>query len=134
MSDNEAKEKLKTADNEEAEIFYNSVIITLEAALDFIKRYGRLAEEMAEKETDIKRKNELLEIGKMCRTLMEQPAQSFYEGCEICYLVHMLQMIESNGHSFCYGRFDQYMYELYKKDIENGVISKEKALEIIKSM
>ena len=119
---NEAKEKLKTADNEEAEIFYNSVIITLEAALDFIKRYGRLAEEMAEKETDIKRKNELLEIGKMCRTLMEQPAQSFYEGCEICYLVHMLQMIESNGHSFCYGRFDQYMYELYKKDIENVII------------
>ena len=131
---NEAKEKLKTADNEEAEIFYNSVIITLEAALDFIKRYGRLAEEMAEKETNIKRKNELLEIGEMCRTLMEQPAQSFYEGCEICYLVHMLQMIESNGHSFCYGRFDQYMYELYKKDIENGVISKEKALEIITHM
>ena len=131
---NEAKEKLKTADNEEAEIFYNSVIITLEAALDFIKRYGRLAEEMAEKETNVKRKNELLEIGKMCRTLMEQPAQSFYEGCEICYLVHMLQMIESNGHSFCYGRFDQYMYELYKKDIENGIISKEKALEIITHM
>ena len=46
-------------------------------------------------------------------------------------MVHMLQMIESNGHSFCYGRFDQYMYDLYEKDIASGKISKEKALEYI---
>ena len=40
-------------------------------------------------------------------------------------------MIESNGHSFCYGRFDQYMYDLYEKDLASGKISKEKALEYI---
>ena len=45
----------------------------------------------------------------MASTMMEQPARSFWEGCEVCYMVHMLQMIESNGHYFCYGRFDQYM-------------------------
>ena len=67
----------------------------------------------------------------MASTMMEQPARSFWEGCEVCYMVHMLQMIESNGHSFCYGRFDQYMYDLYEKDIASGKISKEKALEYI---
>jgi formate C-acetyltransferase len=40
-------------------------------------------------------------------------------------------MIESNGHSFSFGRFDQYVYPYYKKDLDDGIITKEKALEII---
>ncbi len=132
---NEAGEKLKqpslTAENI---TFYQSVIIVLEGALHFIKRYAGLAGELAENESDAKRKEELLAIATMCETLMERPAESFYEGCEVCYLVHMLQMIESNGHSFCYGRFDQYMYPLYRQDVEKGLLSKEKALEIITHM
>lgn len=119
---------------EENIVFYQAVIIALEGALRFIKRYSRLAYEMAAKETNIERKHELVQMGKMCETLMEKPAQSFYEGCEVCYLVHMLQMIESNGHSFCYGRFDQYMYDLYESDIKKGIVTQEKALEIITHM
>ena len=132
---NEAKENLKRTDlTDENKIFYESVVIVLEAALDFIKRYSKLAYELAEKEKNPKRKQELLDIGKMAETLMERPAQNYWEGCETVYLVHVLQMIESNGHSFCYGRFDQYMYELYKNDIEKKILSKEKALEITTHM
>ena len=86
---------------------------------------------MTESADNEKRKEELLAMSDMASTMMEQPARSFWEGCEVCYMVHMLQMIESNGHSFCYGRFDQYMYDLYEKDIASGKISKEKALEYI---
>ncbi|WP_196592006.1 glycyl radical protein [Pectinatus frisingensis] len=129
---NEAKMKLSDKSlTKENKSFYKAVIISLEGALHFIKRYSALAYKLAEIETDITRKQELLVIGKMCEALMEQPVQNFYEGCETCYLVHILQMIESNGHSFCYGRFDQYMYNLYERDIQKGTITKEKALEII---
>ncbi len=132
---NEAKENLKRDDlTEQNKIFYESVIISLEGALDFIKRYSKLAFELAEKEENPKRQKELREMGKMAETLMERPAQNYWEGCETVYLVHMLQMIESNGHSFCYGRFDQYMYPLYKKDIDEKVLTKEKALEITTHM
>ena len=132
---NEAKENLKRTDlTDENKIFYESVVIVLEAALDFIKRYSKLAYELAEKEKNPKRKQELLDMGKMAETLMERPAQNYWEGCETVYLVHVLQMIESNGHSFCYGRFDQYMYELYKNDIEKKILSKEKVLEITTHM
>ncbi len=123
-----------TAENEEELYFYKSVLITLEAALRFVKRYGLLAKNLAKNETNIKRKEELFAISEMSKTLLERPAQNFYEGVQIVYLVHVLHMIESNGHSFCYGRFDQYMYDLYKKDIEDGVITQEKALEIITHM
>lgn len=131
---NEAKEKLEQELDEEATIFYQSVIISLEGALAFIKRYSKLAYEMAEKTTDKARKEELLRMGDMAATLLEGPVEHFYEAVEVTYLVHILQMIESNGHSFCYGRFDQYMYPLYKKDIEAGRLTKEQALEIITHM
>jgi pyruvate formate-lyase/glycerol dehydratase family glycyl radical enzyme len=67
----------------------------------------------------------------MAMTLMERPAQSFWECVQATYLVHILQLIESNGHSFCFGRFDQYAYPYYKRDIDNGILSEGSALEII---
>ena len=58
--------------------------------------------------------------------LMEGKAQSFYEAVETVYLTHLLMMIESNGHSFSFGRFDQYIWPFYEADINSGKISKEK--------
>jgi len=40
-------------------------------------------------------------------------------------------MIESNGHSFSFGRFDQYIFSFYLRDIDSGLLTKEKALELI---
>lgn len=131
----EAKEKLTSSTlTKEQKNFYEAVVITLEGALFFFKRYASLLVKLANQETNKKRKQELQNMSKMAATMMERPAQSFWEGCEVCYMVHMLQMIESNGHSFCYGRFDQYMYELYQNDIQNKVLTKEKALEYIAHM
>lgn len=131
----EAEQYLNNPDlTEENRNFYEAVSVSLNGVLDYIKRYSPLAFEMSQKETDPKRKEELLKISDMASRLMEHPAQSYYEGVETVYLIHVLEMIESNGHSFCYGRFDQYMYDLYKHDIEAGVLTKEKALEITTHM
>ena len=128
----EAREKMADPSMSDSQkVFYESVAISLEGVLYFFKRYADVARKMAESADNEKRKEELLAMADMASTMMEQPARSFWEGCEVCYMVHMLQMIESNGHSFCYGRFDQYMYDLYEKDIASGKISKEKALEYI---
>ena len=132
---NEAREKMKDGSlSKEQEYFYKSVIISLEGVLDFFKRYSKLADEEAKKCNDLIRKKELLEIADMASDMMEQGARNFYEAVEVSYMVHMLQMIESNGHSFCYGRFDQYMYPYYKKDLKDGKITKDQALEIITHM
>ena len=132
---NEAKEKLLNSQLSAHQIdFYKAVIISLEAALCYFKRYGLLAQKEAHTCQDPKRKQELLEMAEMAATMMEQGARSFYEAVEVCYMVHVLQMIESNGHSFCYGRFDQYIYPYYQKDLAEGKISEDKALEIITHM
>jgi formate C-acetyltransferase len=111
--------------------FYRAVIIAMEGALVYIKRLGAAAETGAEKEQDSARKKELENLAAMFKTFMEGGARNFYEAVEAVYMTHLLMMIESNGHSFSFGRFDQYVYPYYKKDRDSGVVSKEKALEII---
>ena len=131
---NTAKRKLKENLSDEQLAFYQSVIVSLEGALTFFKRYGKLAQELAISETNPIRKQEYENMSTMALTMMEQGARSFYEAVEVTYMIHVLQMIESNGHSFCYGRFDQYIYPYYQKDLESGVITSKEALEIITHM
>lgn len=126
----EAKSKLNKELTEQQTSFYQAVIISLEAALRWIKRYGELAKKISLEQSG-QRKAELLKISEMAMTLMERPAQSFLECVEATYLVHILQLIESNGHSFCFGRFDQYAYPYYKKDVESGILNESIALEIL---
>lgn len=131
----EAAYKLETQNLTNNQInFYNSVIISLEAVLDYFKRYSKLAYEESKICKDVKRKEELITIAKMASDMMEQGARSFYEAVEVTYIIHVLLMIESNGHSFCYGRFDQYIYPYYENDLEKGNLTKDAALEIISHM
>jgi len=111
--------------------FYEAVVITMNAALKYIKRFSALAAERAKVEADLKRKKELDDLSVMFSHLMEGKAKNFHEAVQTIYLTHLLMMIESNGHSFSFGRFDQYIYPYYKQDIEASKITKEKALELI---
>lgn len=127
-----AEEKLKQEGlTKEQKDFYQAAVIAMNAALKYIRRFSILAAQKAEAEKDPKRKAELEELGRMFAHLMEGGARSFHEAVETVYLMHLLMMIESNGHSFSFGRFDQYIYPYYKADLDAGVITKEKALEII---
>ncbi len=110
--------------------FYKASIIAMNGAIHYCERFEKLAKEKASKESDEKRKQELEEMAVMFHNLELGGATSYLEAVELVYLVHLLMMIESNGHSFSFGRFDQYIYPYYLKDIKSGKISKEKALEI----
>ncbi len=125
------KRLAKTDVDDHQRLFYECSIICLEAALDYIKRYGPILRDMATKTTDESRRSELLMMARTSDTLLEGPITTFYEGIMATYFTHVLQMIESNGHSFCYGRFDQYMIDLYEQDLAAGRITPESALELI---
>ena len=73
---------------------------------------------MALTETDAKRKEELLEISRICAKVPYEPASSFREAVQAVWFIQLILQIESNGHSLSYGRFDQYMYPYYKKDMK----------------
>ena len=112
-------------------IFYKAVLIVIEAVHQFAQRYSKLAQELADKEKDSKRKAELLEISRICAKVPYEPATSFYEAVQSVWFIQLILQIESNGHSLSYGRFDQYMYPYYIKDIQEKVITKDEALELL---
>ena len=111
--------------------FYNAVLIVLEAVRNFANRYSVLAKDLAEKEWNQERKIELLEISRICSKVPYEPAETFREAVQSVWFIQLILQIESNGHSLSYGRFDQYMYPYYNRDIKNGTIKKSEALELL---
>lgn len=120
----------KTADKES---FYTGLDIVLEGASLFMKRYAALAREKAGKQQE-KAKEELLEIARVCDALAVRPPETFREAVQASWFLFVILQMESNASSFSPGRMDQYLYPYYKKDIEEGRITMEQALEIIEAL
>ncbi len=111
--------------------FLNAVITSCNAVIHYANRYADLAQKEADQCSDPARKAELLQMAKNCRRVPEFGATSFYEACQSFWFVQMLLQVESSGHSISPGRFDQYMYPYYKKDLNEGRITREFAQELI---
>lgn len=111
--------------------FLQAVIKSCQAVIEYAQRYAQLADEMASQCSDPVRKEELYVIAQNCSRVPAKGASGFYEACQSFWFVQQLLQMESSGHSISPGRFDQYMYPYYKKDIENGNITREFAQELM---
>lgn len=111
--------------------FLMAVIESCQAVMEYAGRYAKLARQQADSCKDAARKAELLRIAENCGRVPAKGATSFYEACQSFWFVQMLLQMESSGHSISPGRFDQYMYPYYKKDIEAGLITPEFAQELL---
>lgn len=122
---------LADGDYQKKSRFLEAVMISCDAAIEYARRYARLALKEAEECTDPVRKRELLQIAQNCANVPEKGATGFYEACQSFWFVQQLLQIESSGHSISPGRFDQYMYPYYQKDMESGRITREFAQELM---
>lgn len=100
--------------------FLEAVIESCEGVIIYAQRYSALARKEADACTDSVRRAELIRISETCAHVPAKPARSFYEACQAFWFIQQLLQCESSGHSISPGRFDQYMYPLFKKDIESG--------------
>ena len=111
--------------------FLKAELIVCEGIVTLANRHADLAEEMAEKCTDTARKSELKKIARVCRRVPEHPATSFYEAVQSVLFYEYAIYMEQNASSYNLGRIDQYLYPYYKADIDNCVITKEEAQELL---
>lgn len=111
--------------------FLEAVIITSKAAINFARRFAQEARRLMETTSDPQRRSELEEIAKNCEWVPANPARNFYEALQSFWFVHLILQLESNGHSISPMRFDQYMYPYYKQDIEKGILTRERAQELL---
>jgi len=123
--------KIGSPDGTKKREFYQAQLYVLEGVSSYYNRYSQLAAEMAAKETDATRKRELKRISENCAWVSENPPRDFWEAIQLWHLATNLILIESNGHSVTYGRFDQLFYPFYKNDVESGTLTREFMQELI---
>lgn len=116
-------------------IFWKSAIIALEACISLAHRYSDLAEAMARVETSSSRRAELYEIARICRKVPEYPAETLHEALQSMAIVGVCKNLE---HPICnypqWGRPDQYLYPYFRKDLERGTLTLERAAELIEEL
>lgn len=107
--------------------FLQGIKIVLEAGIKWANRYADLLEETARKEMDPAKKAELLETAAICRHVPENPARNFREAVQSYWFAHLMVEMEQMGCANTPGRFGQFMWPFYKKDIEEGRITQSEA-------
>jgi len=106
--------------------------ICCDAIINFALRHAKLAKELAEKETDFKRKKELEQIAEVCSHVPAHAPRNFWEALQMYWFVHLGVTLELNTwDSFNPGRLDLNLYPFYKRDIEEGRLTREQAKELL---
>jgi pyruvate formate-lyase/glycerol dehydratase family glycyl radical enzyme len=120
-------------DRKQRREFYESTLITLEAATRYFQRYAALAREMAAREPDARRKKELERIAQVCDRVPENPARDWWEALQSVWFVFSLSWMEHATFAIHFlGRIDQVLYPFYRKTVEEDKrMSREEALELL---
>ncbi|MDN5331900.1 MAG: hypothetical protein PWP45_1125 [Tepidanaerobacteraceae bacterium] len=129
----EVEKKLSIADSAGSD-FYKAALITLKATQKFILRYADLALELSREADSPERRRELGEIAEICRKISTEPPDTFHEALQLFWLLNVVFQCESNASSISPGRFDQYMYSFYERDVRSGRLTQERALELLECL
>ncbi len=106
--------------------------VAADALIRFAERHAEKARELAEREQDPVRKQELLQIAEICSWVPAHPPRTFWEALQMYWFVHLGFVTEYNPwDSFNPGRLDQHLYPFYRRDVEEGRLTKEKAKELL---
>ncbi len=127
-----AQKKLTECDESQKE-FYECTILVLEGAVNFMVRYHDYIMNMIE-EVEDEYQDSLKNVAKICMNLSKRPPESFHEAVQALWFLFVILHMESNASSFSPGRMDQYMYPYYQKDLIEGKITKQDALEILECL
>ena len=115
--------------------FYSAARTCLLAVIRHSENYSALAESLAAEEDDQVTKAELLEIARICKKVPAKPADSFYEAVQsvhfVTYCLSLNPFRYWSRQQFQLGHPDRYLYPYYKKDVESGDLTKEKAQRIL---
>ena len=111
--------------------FLEAAIISLEAGIRWGKRYAQKARELASVEQDEKRKRELEEIAEVCDWVPENPPRTLHEALQCYFFITLITRVIDLQTPGLGERIDQIMYPLYKKDKEEGRITREEAQELV---
>jgi len=120
-----------TADDAEKYFFYRAVVRCCDAAIVFAKRHAAECRRLAQGPVDESRREELLAMADSLDWIMENPARTFHEALQACYLYHLLLSLEGSYLGLTIGRVDQHVGDYLQADLQAGRITLDEAQELM---
>lgn len=129
----EYQQLLKDDITKEHKEFIEALLLSCETARDVGLRYSKKAHELAMSEANPVRREELEKIGEILKRVPWEPPTTFWEALQSFWIVHMLVMAAESypGAGLSHGRWDQYMYPFYRKDLDEGRLTRDEAKELL---
>ena len=115
----------------EKDNYLQALLISAEGICSLAERYSQEAARLAAKEKDGRRKKELEQIAAICQRVPRKGARTFYEALQSLYIYQICIFIEQNAASYNPGRMDQYLYPFYERDLAKGILTEERAQELL---
>lgn len=131
----EAREHLEALDYANPEdldkiYFYKSVIETAEGVMIYARRLSQHAAELAARESDPRRRAELLKIAEVNARVPAHRPSTFWEAIQAVWTVESLLVVEENQTGMSIGRVDQYMYPFFRADLDAGRLTEYEAFDL----
>jgi len=127
----EARRSQTRPDDRDKLDFYEAAAISCRAAIRFADRHAAHALALAQRETDPQRRAELETLGRICAKVPAEPAETFHEALQAFWFTHVMIHICSHDWSVSPGRFDQYLFPYYDRDLRDGRLTREEAAELL---
>ena len=110
--------------------FLQAVIIALQAVIGFANRYAELARRKAGESDDPEVIRRLQAIARNCERVPEHPPRTLEEALQAFFFVHVVRYIEYSTLGIGV-RFDKVFGPFYERDLEQGRITREEAMELL---
>jgi len=108
--------------------------IACDAVLLFAHRHAALAREQAARQSNPVRKAELERIADACTHVPAHAPRDFHEALQYYWFCHLAVITELNGwDSFSPGHLDQHLLPFYRKGLEDGTLTPERARELLEA-
>jgi pyruvate-formate lyase len=131
----EIREAMQQGDGEGEEAdFLRSLEIALEGVMIYSTRLAEKIQEEIARGPDPRRRATLEEMLARCRQVPLLPARSFEEAVQCLWTVKTAVELAHPVNLHCFGRLDQSLYPYYRKDLEEGRITREKARERLEEL
>ncbi len=126
----EARENAASIGTNEAENFARNATSCAEAIAAFARRYAAAARMIATASHSAS-KGHLLRAADALDKVPAGPACYFFSALQSMWLVHLVTSCVVGARDFALGRMDQYLLPYYMRDIAEGVLTRQEAVELL---
>jgi pyruvate formate-lyase/glycerol dehydratase family glycyl radical enzyme len=109
--------------------------IACDAMIAYGERYAAEARRLAAIETDENKKKDFLLIAETCDVVPAHKPETYHQALQMYWFTHIGVTTELNiWDAFTPGRLDQHLNPFYEKDVEDGILDRDRAQELLECL